>query len=172
MNSQHCDRWFERSFIFSDRPVILSVDLKAHKPALLHISRVPLLGELFGGGIHVDVTQAHTGHAVVINGANVDALQIGQSHHEVITSYGSSWGVLPVFLRHRDKNYFWEEIFLEYGINNIMLYVSLTPLFYQCRADNTANSLQFYTLKTEILIAFLFLGNPYMSKCMPCGSPL
>lgn len=71
-----------------------------------------------------------------------------------------------------NKNYFWEEIFLEYGINNIILYVSLTPMFYQCRADNTANSLQFYTLKTEIWIAFLFLGNPYMSKCIPCGSPL
>lgn len=57
------------------------------RPALLHISRQALCTEQRTGGVHDDVTQTHAGHAVVVDGADADALQVSQGHQEIRASH-------------------------------------------------------------------------------------
>lgn len=55
--------------------------------------------ELHGGGIHDDITECHTDHVVVIDGADADAVQVGQCHHQILAIHRPAIGVLPVILK-------------------------------------------------------------------------
>lgn len=57
--------------------------------------------ELYGGGVHDDVTDGHADHVVVVDGADVDAVQVGQRHHHVLPAHRETVGVLPVILRQK-----------------------------------------------------------------------
>lgn len=53
------------------------------RPALLYVFRLACGAEHCTGGIHDDVAQTHAGHAVVVNGADADALQVRQGHQQI-----------------------------------------------------------------------------------------
>ncbi len=55
--------------------------------------------ELHTGGIHDDVTECHADHVVVVDGADADAVQVGQRHHQLLPAHGAAIGVLPVILK-------------------------------------------------------------------------
>lgn len=55
--------------------------------------------ELHGGGIHDDVAEGHADHVVVVDGADADAVQIGQRHHQLLPTHGAPVGVLPFVLQ-------------------------------------------------------------------------
>lgn len=55
--------------------------------------------ELYGGDIHDDITECHADHVVVIDGADIDAVQVGQCHQHVLAAHRPAIGVLPVFLK-------------------------------------------------------------------------
>lgn len=55
--------------------------------------------ELHRGGIHDDVTEGHTDHVVVVDGADADAVQIGKGHHQLLTAHRPTAGLLPIVLQ-------------------------------------------------------------------------
>lgn len=55
--------------------------------------------ELHSGGVHYDVTECHADHVVVVDGADADAVQVGQRHHQLLTAHSAAIGVLPVILK-------------------------------------------------------------------------
>lgn len=55
--------------------------------------------ELHSGGIHDDVAERHADHVVVVDGADVDAVQVGQRHQQVLPAHGATVGVLPFILK-------------------------------------------------------------------------
>lgn len=67
-------------------------------PALLHVLGVTQNAEFHRGGIHGDVAERHADHVVVIDGADADAVQVGQGHHQVLPRDGATVGMLPVVL--------------------------------------------------------------------------
>lgn len=69
------------------------------RPALFDISGVTQSAELHRGGIHDDVTEPHADHVVVVVGANADAVQTGQRHHQLLPGHGAAIGVLPFILK-------------------------------------------------------------------------
>lgn len=68
-------------------------------PALFYILSMTRSSEFYRGGVHDNVTERHTDHMVIIDGANVKAVQIGQSHHELLPAHGPAIGLLPVLLK-------------------------------------------------------------------------
>lgn len=54
---------------------------------------------LHSGGVHDDVTERHAHHVVVVDGADANALQAGQRHHQVLTGHLATRRVLPVVLQ-------------------------------------------------------------------------
>lgn len=54
--------------------------------------------ELHCGGIHDDVTERCADHVVIIDGADADALQVGQRRYQLLTADREAVGVLPVVL--------------------------------------------------------------------------
>ncbi len=50
-------------------------------PALFHIFGMTQCAELHGGGVHDDVAECNADHVIVVNGADADAVQVGQRHH-------------------------------------------------------------------------------------------
>lgn len=70
----------------------------SRSPALLHVPGVAVGAELHAGGVHDDVTERHADHVVVVDGANADALQVGQRHEQVLAAHRAAVGVLPVIL--------------------------------------------------------------------------
>lgn len=58
--------------------------------------------ELHSGRIHDDITERHADHVVVVDGADAEALQVGQRHHQVLAADAAAIGVLPVIL-HNDR---------------------------------------------------------------------
>lgn len=59
--------------------------------------------ELHGGDVHDDVTECHADHVVIVDGADVDAVQVGQRHHQILPAHGATVGVLPVILKYKKK---------------------------------------------------------------------
>lgn len=57
--------------------------------------------ELHGGDVHDDVTECHADHVVIVDGADVDAVQVGQGHHQILPAHGATVGVLPVILKYK-----------------------------------------------------------------------
>lgn len=57
------------------------------RPALLHVFRLALCAERHAGGVHDDLAETHTGHAVVVDGSDADALQVSQGHQEILASH-------------------------------------------------------------------------------------
>lgn len=75
------------------------MDDRGRLPALLNVLSVTLSRELYRSGIHDDVAERHTDHVVIIYGADADALQVRQGHHQVFSSYAATVGVLPKVLQ-------------------------------------------------------------------------
>ena len=55
--------------------------------------------ELHGGGVHDDVAERHADHVVVVDGANADAVQVGQRHQQILPGHSTAIGVLPFILK-------------------------------------------------------------------------
>lgn len=72
--------------------------LKISLPALLHILSVTQSAELRTGEIHDNVTERHADHVFVVDGADADALQVGQCHQQLLPAHWAAVGVLPVIL--------------------------------------------------------------------------
>lgn len=68
-------------------------------PALFDILSMTHSAELHAGGIHDDITERHADHVVVIDGADADAVQVGQCHHQILAAHRPTIGVLPVILK-------------------------------------------------------------------------
>lgn len=56
-------------------------------PALLHVLSVAQDAEFHSGGVHDDIAERHADHVVVIDGADADALQVGQSHQQIFPGH-------------------------------------------------------------------------------------
>lgn len=67
-------------------------------PAFLNILSMAKSAELHCGGIHDNVTECCADHVVIIDGADADALQVGQRHHQLLAADREAAGVLPVLL--------------------------------------------------------------------------
>lgn len=61
--------------------------------------------ELHAGGVHDDVTECHADHVVVVDGADVDAVQVGQCHHQLLPAHRAAIGVLPVILKQQQAGF-------------------------------------------------------------------
>lgn len=83
---------------FGWRSQLYPTVLCAFLPALLNIFRMTPSAELHSGGIHDNVTKRHTDHVVVVDGADTDAIQVGQGHHQLVSAHLAAIGVLPVVL--------------------------------------------------------------------------
>lgn len=68
-------------------------------PALFNVLCLTTSAELHGGGIHDDVTDSHADHVVVVDGADADAVQVGQGHHKLLSAHRAPVGVLPFILK-------------------------------------------------------------------------
>lgn len=55
--------------------------------------------ELHSGGIHDNVTKCHADHVVVVDGAHINTVQVGQCHHELLPGHRAAIGVLPFILK-------------------------------------------------------------------------
>lgn len=72
--------------------------------------------ELHGGGVHDDVTERHADHVVVVDGADADAVQVGQRHHQLLSAHLAAVGVLPIILQKQQEGSLMSElqiVFLE-----------------------------------------------------------
>lgn len=68
-------------------------------PAFFNVLSMTQNAELHSRGIHDNVTECHTDHVVIIVGADADAFQVGQGHHQLISGHRTTTGVLPVVLK-------------------------------------------------------------------------
>lgn len=55
--------------------------------------------ELHSGGFHDNVAESHADHVVVVDGADADAVQVGQRHHQLLPAHRAAIGVLPSILK-------------------------------------------------------------------------
>lgn len=68
-------------------------------PALFNRLGVTQNAELHSGGIHDDVAECHADHVVVVDGADADAVQVGQGHHQLLPAHRAAVRMLPVILK-------------------------------------------------------------------------
>lgn len=67
-------------------------------PALLNISGVTRSAELHTGDVHDDIAECHADHVVVVDGPDVDAVQVGQRHQQILPGHWAPIRVLPLIL--------------------------------------------------------------------------
>lgn len=58
-----------------------------------------LRAELHSGGIHDNFTEPNADHVVVVDNADVYAVQVGQCHHQLLAAHSAAVGVLPLVLK-------------------------------------------------------------------------